>query len=364
MKRKINLFRIDKALLFAPLLIFGIGLLSILSTSMRSDQSFDEKFVLRQVLWMTIGILFLLLVIRIPYFRLADLAWPFYFVSVFLLVLVLFMPARLGAHRWIGLSQLNLQPSELAKLSVIFVLARFFDNNRIEYLSKDQRLMPFLIVAFPFVLILKEPDLGTALTLLPVLFAMLYLWGFRPKSLAALVLAGAVLSPFLFHFLKDYQKARLLVFVNPNADPLGAGYTIIQSKIAIGSGGLFGKGLFGGTQNQLNFVPENHTDFIFAVIAEEGGFIASAAVLALLFWIVRRGFAICQGTPDRFGSQLACGLTTLFAAQSIVNLGMTMGLLPVVGVPLPLVSYGGSQIVVTMLILGLLINIKIHKPLF
>lgn len=364
MRKRINLFKIDKLLFLAPIIIFAVGVISILSTSIRADQTFDQRFALRQATWMSVGILLVLLIIRIPYFKLMDIAWPCYIVTLFLLVVVLFMPARLGAHRWIGVSNFNLQPSELAKLAVIFMLARFFGSNRVEYLSKDQILIPFLLVAFPFVLILKEPDLGTALTLVPILFAMLYLWGMKPKYLMLLIVIGLCASPILFHFLKDYQKARLLVFMNPNADPLGAGYTIIQSKIAIGSGGLWGKGLFGGTQNQLNFVPENHTDFIFAVIAEEGGFIGSLAVLGFFLLIVQKGYSICSTTTDRFGAHLACGITTMIACQCVINLGMTMGLLPVVGVPLPLVSYGGSQLVINMLAIGLLINIKIHKPFF
>jgi rod shape determining protein RodA len=179
-----------------------------------------------------------------------------------------------------------------------------------------------------------------------------------------LIAAGVLLSPVLFMFLKEYQRSRLMVFVNPNLDPLGAGYTIIQSKIAIGSGGLLGKGFMGGTQNQLKFLPERHTDFIFGVIGEEGGFIASLLVVVLFWLIVRRGFQICAQTPDRFGSQLACGISAMLGLQAVINLGMTMGLLPVVGVPLPLISYGGTSVVLTMLAIGLLINIKIHRSLF
>jgi rod shape determining protein RodA len=192
---------------------------------------------------------------------------------------------------------------------------------------------------------------------------MLYLWGMKKRHLLLIILAGILFTPIGFHFLKEYQKQRLMVFVNPSADPLGAGYTIIQSKIAIGSGGLYGKGFLSGTQNQLHFVPERHTDFIFAVVAEEGGFIASIAIL-LLFWIiVKKGFIISGQTPDPFGSQLACGISALIGFQSVVNLGMTMGLLPVVGVPLPLVSYGGTSVVVTMLSIGLLLNIRMRRHL-
>ena len=364
MKKKLSFRYFDKPLFVTPILIFLIGIFSIYSASFKSHQSFDESLAMKQILWMGLGSLLVFLIVRVDYFKLQDVAWPLYFLSLFLLVAVLFTPARLGAHRWFRVGGFNFQPSELAKLSTLLVLSRFFSENRPEYLSKRKLLILFAIIGIPFLLILKEPDLGTGLLLLPVFFSMLYLWGFRVKYIFLFIATAAVISPVLFHFLKDYQKARLLVFINPNVDPLGAGYTIIQSKIAIGSGGLFGKGFMSGTQNILNFVPERHTDFIFAVIAEEGGLAASFAVLALFWIIVYRGFLIAGQTPDRFGSQLACGIAAMIGFQVLINFGMTMGLLPVVGLPLPLVSYGGTSVFITMLFIGILLNIKMHRPLF
>jgi rod shape determining protein RodA len=354
----------DKVLFLAPLAIFVIGIASIYSASFKSGQAFDDSLALRQILWMGVAVLLCFLVVRGDYFRLHDLAVPLYSISLVLLVVVLFMPARLGAHRWIGVGSFGFQPSEIAKLSVILMLARHFADHRAEYAFGLDRWKPFLIVLPPFLLILKEPDLGTGLLLLPVLFSMLYLWGFGAKRLLGLALAGAALAPVGFFFLRDYQKSRLAVFMNPNADPLGAGYTIIQSKIAIGSGGLFGKGFLGGTQNRLAFLPERHTDFIFGVVAEEGGLLAGGLLIALFGVIAWKGFSISSKTGDRFGSQLACGLTTLLSVQAIINLGMTMGVLPVVGVPLPLVSYGGTSLLMTMLSIAILINIKMRRPLF
>ncbi len=364
MKQKIRFERIDKMLFLTPILIFLIGLVSIYSASFKASQTLHESLAVKQVLWMGVGILLVALMARTDYFKLQDLAWPLYIFSILLLVLVLFTPSRLGAHRWFRIAGFNLQPSELAKLSTVLILSRYFVSHRIESVSKRQLLFPLGLVAIPFLLILKEPDLGTALLLLPAFLAMLYLWGLRPRLILILIGIGLLASPFLFHFLKEYQRTRLLVFVNPNLDPLGAGYTIIQSKIAIGSGGLFGKGFMGGTQNYLQFLPERHTDFIFGVIAEEGGFAGSFAVLGLFWLIVQKGFYISKTTTDRFGSQLACGITTLLAAQTVINIGMTMGLLPVVGVPLPLVSYGGTSVIITMLFIGILINIKLNRPLF
>ena len=364
MRRKIRFSRFDKLLFFTPIVIFLIGILSIYSASFKAQQPLDDTLAARQFLWMGIGVLTIFLVVRWDYFKWVDFAWPLYFLSLLFLVAALFMPARFGARRWIDLGGFNFQPSELTKLAVILVLSRFFSTHRPEFISKSLLMVPFGVVALPFLLILKEPDLGTGLILIPVFLAMLYLWGFSPRKLLLLMAAAALLSPIFFMFLKEYQRSRLLVFINPNLDPLGAGYTIIQSKIAIGSGGLFGKGFMGGTQNQLKFLPERHTDFIFGVIGEEGGFIASILVVILFWLMVRRGYQICGQTTDRFGNQLACGITTMLGVQTIVNLGMTMGLLPVVGVPLPLISYGGTSVVMTMFTIGLLINIKLHRSLF
>ena len=364
MRKRVPFKHFDKLLFFTPLFIFALGILSIYSASFKAHQALDDTLAARQMMWMGVGILTVFLIVRWDYFRLMDLAWPVYIFSVVLLVVVLFMPARLGARRWLDLGSFNFQPSEMAKLAVIFVLARFFSTHRAEHLPKDRFFIPFLIVGLPFFLILKEPDLGSGLILVPVFFAMLYLWGLKTRTLLILIGVSLLLSPVFFMFLKEYQRSRLLVFINPNRDPLGAGYTIIQSKIAIGSGGLWGKGFMGGTQNQLKFLPERHTDFIFGVVGEEGGFVASV-VIVLFFWlIIRRGFQICGQTPDKFGSQIACGISTMLGLQAIINLGMTMGLLPVVGVPLALVSYGGTSVVLTMLAIGLLINIKIHRSLF
>ena len=365
MRKRVYFKNFDKVLFLTPVLIFIIGILSIYSASFKAHEMIQQTLAVKQMLWMGIGILLVFLIARTDYFRLVDWAWPVYLFSLLLLLAVFFVPARLGAHRWISIGGVfNIQPSEIAKLAVILMLARFFSNNRPEFISKARLAQAFLIVAVPFLLILKEPDLGSVLILIPIFLSMLYLWGYSAKKILLMIGLGILAAPLLILFLKDYQRSRILVFLNPSMDPLGAGYTIIQSKIAIGSGGFFGKGLFSGTQNRLQFLPEKHTDFIFGVIGEEGGFVASCTVLFLFWLIIRRGYQIAGQTPERFGSSLACGMTTMIAFQSVINLGMTMGLLPVVGVPLPLVSYGGTSVIVTMICIATLINIKIHRPLF
>lgn len=354
----------DYTLLLLPILIFAAGLFFIYSASWREGRPLDQSLVIRQTVWMGIALAVTYISLRFHYRILADIAWPLYIVSVLLLVFVLFMPPRLGAHRWIDLGLFNFQPSELAKLSVIVVLAAFLKEHRFMAARWMHVLAPFLIVGIPVLLILKEPDLGTSILFMPVLFSMVYVWGFRLRWIVFILLAAMIFSPLLYHQLHDYQKSRFLIFLNPQMDPLGAGYTIIQSKIAIGSGGLFGKGFLSGSQTQLEFLPEKHTDFIFSVIGEEGGFLG-AMVVVLCYWIIAyKGFRIAHACNNRFGRLLATGITTLLSFQAVINMAMTIGLLPVVGMPLLLVSYGGSSLMVTMFLLGILINIGMRRDPF
>ncbi|MEK6733202.1 MAG: FtsW/RodA/SpoVE family cell cycle protein, partial [Candidatus Omnitrophota bacterium] len=202
---------------------------------------------------------------------------------------------------------------------------------------------------------------GTALMLVPVFFVLLYIWGAKIKHLFFIIGTGLALSPLGWFLLKDYQKERLAVFINPDIDPLGAGYTVIQSKIAIGSGGVFGKGWMSGTQNQLNFLTERHTDFIFSVAGEEWGFAGGVILLVLYYILVKRAFEIAKKTDDPCGVLVACGMATMIGIQVLVNISMTMGFMPVVGLPLPLVSYGGSSLLVTMAALGILESIALHR---
>ncbi len=321
----------------------------------------DQNLAIRQVLWMGIACLATFLSLRVHYQRLAEIAWPLYGVVLFLLVVVLLMPPRLGAQRWLSLGALSVQPSELAKLALIVALAHYLKEHRFHLTGLKEKIVPFVLTAIPVALIVREPDLGTGLILIPVLIVMIFVWGFRFKWLLALVATLGVVSPVLYHFLRDYQKTRLWVFLHPDRDPLGAGYTIIQSKIAVGSGGLLGKGFLSGTQSRLEFLPERHTDFIFAVIGEEGGFLA-AGMIVLCYWaLVIRGFTIAQHCDNRFGRYLASGITTLLAFQALINMGMTIGMFPVVGVPLFLMSYGGSSLIVSMFMIGILVNISSRR---
>ncbi len=353
--------RPDWILMLLPVTIFCVSLFFIHSASRVAGGGWDASLASKQAIWMAVGVGVMLFTLRFPYRILQDWVWPMYGTVLFLLVLVLFMPARLGAHRWIDLGFFSLQPSELAKVTTIIALSYLLKSRNIAREGLGSAGIPFLVTIVPLLLILKEPDLGTGLLLMPVLLALLYVSGFRMRWLLIFLSVAAAAAPFLYNHLKDYQKLRILTFLNPDRDPLGSGYNIIQSKIAIGSGGLWGKGWMEGTQTQLRFLPERHTDFIFSVVGEEGGFIACAFMILALTVIMHRGFRIAQDCPGRFGRLLATGITTLLASQAIINISMTMGLVPVVGMPLFFVSYGGSSIVANMFLVGVLLNIGMHR---
>ena len=260
----------DKTLFFSVLAILFMGLLILYSASMKYH---SQNMVFRQAVWIFVGLIFLFIILRIDYQRFISISYLLYGINIFLLILVLFFgEARGGAHRWISIGGFNLQPSELAKITLVLALSLYIGRRGSDITKIGFLFKVFGLVLPAFLLILMEPDLGGALLLIPLTLTMLFMAGARIKHLIAVIVAGLGSLPFFWQFLKDYQKERLFVFINPNMDPLGSGYTIIQSKIAIGSGGLLGKGWLSGTQNQLNFLPERHTDFIFSVVERMGFF--------------------------------------------------------------------------------------------
>lgn len=347
----------DWPLLSSAVAIFALGLLFLFS----STYPYNIDFVLRQVAWFLLGSLIFMAIININYRKIAGIANIFYFLTILLLVIVLiFGSRRLGAQRWLTIGAFNVQPSEFAKIFVTLSLVQYMASHKTYRTLKDI-FVPILVIIVPFILILKEPDLGTALMLVPILLILLYVWGMPLRHLFFMIFCGVMFSPVGWFLLKDYQKERLLVFMDPGVDPLGAGYTIIQSRIAIGSGGVFGKGWLSGTQNQLNFLAERHTDFIFSVAGEEWGFLGGLILLGLYYILIKRALFIAEKTADPCGRLLAVALTVMIGIQVVVNISMTMGFMPVVGLPLPLVSYGGSSLLVTIVALGLLESIAIHR---
>lgn len=355
----------DAALLGVVFLIFAIGLLAIHSATQARHLSFAESYVFRQLNWLTAGLILLFIAVRISYQKFIDFSYFLYVINIAMLALVLVLGhARLGAQRWFTIGSFAFQPSEFMKLSFILALANYVGQRKGVMSDLRSLIVPCLLLGVPFILVLLQPDLGTALLMVPVFFAILLVGGARIKYIIWMIGIGLAGLPVFWHFLRDYQKQRLLVFLNPNVDPLGAGYTIIQSKIAVGSGGLFGKGWLAGTQNQLNFLPERHTDFIFSVIGEEWGLIGALVLVFLYYVIVQKAFAIADLTSDMFGRLIATGIGVLLGFQVVINISMTIGMMPVVGIPLPLVSYGGSSLLATLVAVGLLLNVFMRRSTF
>jgi rod shape determining protein RodA len=290
-------------------------------------------------------------------------AYPIYAVVLLMLIAVeVSGTIGMGAQRWIDLGVVNVQPSELMKVALVLALARYFHGGGPDDIGRPTFLIgPLLLVAVPAGLVLRQPDLGTALMMVIGSGAIFFLAGVRFWKFAVVIVAGLGAMPVLWQFLHDYQKERVLTFLDPERDPLGAGYHIIQSKIALGSGGMFGKGFMQGTQSHLNFLPEKQTDFIFTMMAEEFGLIGGLGLLALYVLLILYGFAIAMRCRHQFGRLVGLGVMTTFFLYVFINIAMVMGLIPVVGVPLPLISYGGTAMMTLMLGFGLLLSVFIHR---
>jgi len=353
-------------LILLILVIATIGIITIYSGNLNSPSPTERSLYLRQIVWVLLGLICFLGISQISYRHLWEGAYLFYAIGIGFLLMVAFSGlVRLGAQRWLKIFWFSFQPSELMKLVMVIFLARYFSKPG-QGLRHDVQnwgftravLVPFAFLFLPFLLILKQPDLGTAVFIFFIFIAMLFVAQVNLKFIIFILLGLVLVSPLLWQFLKDYQRTRLLVFINPNADPLGAGYTIVQSKIAVASGGLFGKGWLGGSQSQLRFLPESHTDFIFATFAEQWGFLGSIVLLALYYLLIRSVLKVAKKAPDYFGRLLASGIALILSIQIIINIAMTIGIAPVVGLPLPLLSYGGSCLLVIFLSLGILVNIE------
>lgn len=291
-----------------------------------------------------------------------------YFVYALALLLVAAVDLRgfagMGARRWISLGLLQLQPSELMNVALALALARYFHRLPAAALGRvSAALPPLLMILVPAALVLKEPDLGTALMMLMAGAALLFVAGLRLRLLLGMLAAGLAALPLAWHFLRGYQKTRIYGFLDPHRDPLGAGYHVLQSKIALGSGGLFGKGFLLGTQSHLDFLPEKQTDFIFATLAEEAGFVGAIGLLVLYAAILACGLLLVLGCRNHFGRMLGIGVLTGFFLYVFINVAMVAGLIPVVGVPLPLVSYGGTAMLSVMFGMGLVLNVAIHREM-
>lgn len=364
--RRIRLIfsRMDYLSLACTLLLAAIGIAFIYSAGYREDDPGMSTFCRKQIVWTAVGLCGLLVAAFLDYRRLGTLSIWIYLVACLLLVLVLIVGVKVyGAYRWLDVAGIRIQPSELGKLAVLFALARHLGRPDARPLRWPTLAGAALIVLPVFLLILVEPDLGSALVIVPVAGAMLLAAGLSFRILGRILLVGILLAPLGWFVLDDYQQERIHVFLDPTRDPLGTGWNKIQSAIAIGSGGLEGKGFLQGTQNVLGFLPRTvaPTDFIFSVIAEEKGFLGVLAVLGLYAALLGCGLRAARRAPEPFGRILAAGLTALLFTHIFVNIAMTIGLLPITGLPLPLISYGGSFMVTAMVSLGILQSIAIRR---
>jgi rod shape determining protein RodA len=291
-------------------------------------------------------------------------AYPIYFISLVLLLMVEFSGSiGMGAQRWIDLGVFTIQPSEIMKIAIILSLARYFYASRLEDVSRISHIIvPVILMGLPTILIIRQPDLGTSILMVATGIAMLFVVGVRVWifSVGALVIIGAIIPLWQF-VLRGYQKARLLTYLSPEKDPLGAGYHIIQSKIALGSGGLFGKGFMGGSQSHLNFLPEKQTDFIFTMLGEEFGLIGGVLLITLYVILLVYAFMMSLRCRSQFGRLIGIGVSTSFFLNVFVNIAMVMGLVPVVGMPLPLISYGGTAMLTLMFSFGLLLCVYVNR---
>lgn len=352
----------DFGLVLLTVAITLYGLAAVYSASRGGPTG--AGLVHRQLMWAIAGMVGFALAASVDHKSYPRISGWTYAVNLILLASVLVIGRESkGAQRWLGFGGLSIQPSEFAKIAIIVTLAVFLVRHQERLWEPKTFALSFVHVAVPMLLVFKQPDLGTALVLTAIWFGMSFVAGARPKHLAAFVVVITILGVIGWHtgVLKDYQKARLASFVNPSIDPAGSGYHVLQSRIAIGSGQATGKGWLHGTQGQLGFIPERHTDFIFTVVAEEFGFAGAGLLLLMYFLLLWKGLIIMSETEDAVGRLAAAGVVCMFLFHIVVNIGMTLGVMPVTGVPLPLFSYGGSSLLANMMAIGLLVGIGMRR---
>ncbi len=359
MKQTGGIREYDWTLLSIASAICGLGLLEIWSST---HVSYLAGMQWKQVSWIGMGVVGMLLLSRLDYHAVLDKAPILYMIGILSLIAVLVVGhTRFGAKRWLPLLGQFFQVSELAKLIIIVVLARFFADVRTDRLSLGDLFKACVLTGVPVALILRQPDLGTAMVLVPVAAVGAFLAGLQWKHVAMILLAVAMMLPVAWHELKPYQKERVTSFMRPEDDPKGSGYQLLQSKIAVGSGGFWGKGLGHGSQNQLGFVPVRYSDFIMAALAEELGFAGVFVALALYAALLLRLIQNAQRAKDREGMFLVMGVAAILSFHVLVNVAMVIGFMPVTGIPLPLMSYGGSATLFVFLALGLVMNVRLRR---
>ncbi len=359
-------FHVDWLLLAAVLVITGIGLTMIYSTTyvrLPDGTGLPGREFLTQVYALGLGGIALVVCLMIDYRKLAEHSLILFGALVALLIFVLVSGNSAGgAQRWIEIGRFKVQPSEFARVTLALILAMYFGENRRGARTPTDIFVGCFFAVVPFVLIAKQPDLGTAVTLIPVAFGIAYLAGLRLRLIGIALGLAILLAPIAWNFaLKEYQKSRIIIFLDPEQDPRGAGYQPIQARVSVGSGGLLGKGFMQGTQGQYKFLPVAHNDFIFSVLAEEHGFLGVLAALGLYLFVILRSIEAARMAKDRIGAYLVGGLICGFSFQVIYNITMSAGLAPVKGLTLPLMSYGGSSMIATLAAFGLILNVRMRR---
>lgn len=356
----VKILRSDWVLIVATGLLLGVGILALYSISASQDNLSETSFFARQITALFIGVvaMFSFSVIDYHYFR--SHSKIIYFLMLILLIFVLIKGSLIrGTTGWISIGFLNFQPVEIAKIFLILSLASFITKSKAMLGEFSRLLASFMIAGTAIFLVLKQPDFGSALILMAILMVMLLLSGIEWKYLLSMFILGLIGLVMIWFLLADYQKNRIINFINPENDPKGSGYNVIQSMIAVGSGGIKGKGMGHGSQSQLNFLPENHTDFIFAVIVEEFGLFGAGFVIVLFLIIFYRMKRIAEMAMDNFGYLIVSGSMAMFFAQVLVNIGMNIGVMPVTGIPLIFLSYGGSSLISSFIVIGIVNNVFI-----
>lgn len=352
-----NLKKVNKFILFTFFLIIFIGIINLLAVS-------NSHAIKQSVYVLLFTPAFLLLISLNPRY-LIKFAYPAFAFSLLMLASIFVIgDISMGARRWIDLKLFKFQPSEIAKIVTVIAIARYYHFLKESEIHKlKSAFIPFLIILSQFVLVIKQPDLGTSMTITLIGLSVIFLAGLKIRYFIFAFLLGLLLIPIIWSKLHDYQKQRVKTFLNPDEDSLGTGYNIIQAKIAIGSGGIFGKGIFSGTQGTLDFIPESHTDFAFTVFAEQFGFLGSLILLSLYGILIIWGMGISLNSESHFLRLVSAGLTSIFFLHIIINLSMTSGLIPVVGNPLPLISYGGTFLIANLICFAILLNLEINKSI-
>ncbi len=350
--------RLDISLLINAYIITILSLIFVYSATYQ-----DTKiFFIKEIIWIFIGSIVFFVFSIIDYKDYAKYSKIIYVGNIFLLLLVYLVGSTTkGSNRWINLGFFNLQPSEFAKIFIVLTFSEVLSSEYKDGIRSWKAIIRTgLHFVVPFLLILRQPDLGTSLVLIFIYYVLIFLNGVDLRYFFTLIVSNMIMAPIAFMFLKEYQKKRILVFLDPAKDILGDGWNVIQSMIAVGSGGLSGKGVFSGTQTRLDFIPESHTDFIFSVLLEELGFIGGLFLIGLYLWLIFTIVNIGQKTDDEYGKMIAYGVAAIFFFHSLINMGMVIGVMPVTGLPLLLMSYGGSSYVFSFMMLGIVESIRIY----